>query len=123
MEINQENVVKKFQLYSGEELNGTEPQRDGLCRALCQECAEWVQEQARPEAPPSAASGAESLAAAEAFYQLALLDQSAGPEAVSAPELKVRLGDRARYAANLRAEKRKACGRILAREDFYFGQA
>ena len=40
MEINQENVVKKFQLYSGEDLNGTEPQRDGLCRALCQECAE-----------------------------------------------------------------------------------
>ena len=71
----------------------------------------------------NARSGSESLAAAEAFYQLALLDQSAGPEAVSAPELKVRLGDRARYAANLRAEKRKACGRILAREDFYFGQA
>lgn len=123
MEISQENVMKKFQLYSGEALDGGEPQRDALCRALCQECADWVLERARPDAPASAAAKAESLAAAEAFYQLALLDQSAGPEAVASPELKVELGDRARHAASLRAEKRRTCGRFLAQEGFYFGRA
>ena len=34
-----EKVTEKFRLYSGEELDGAEPGRDGLCRELCGECA------------------------------------------------------------------------------------
>lgn len=123
MELNVEQVLEKFKLYSGEAMDGQEPLRDGLCQTLCQECADWAQNQVKPDADPGGASGVESLAAAEAFYQLTLLDQSAGPDVVVSPEVKVELGNRSEHAARLREEKRKACGHLLAADGFYFGQA
>lgn len=123
MELNLEHILDKFKLYSGEAMDGQEPKRDALCRSLCQESLEWAQRQIRPDAGQRCASGAESLAAAEAFYQLALLDQSAGPEVVSSPELKVELGSRAEYAKRLCQEKREGCKGILISDGFYFGRA
>ena len=123
MEIDLERVLEKFKLYSGEAMDEGEPRRDELCRALCKECAGWARRLADPEAGEERAGDVESLAAAEAFYQLALLDQAAGPQSFSSPELKLELGDRARHAGELRAAKRQACGAVLPAEDFYFGQA
>lgn len=122
MEIGVERVVEKFQRYAGEAPDGEDVARERLCQALCDECAAAVAELLRPglEEIPEAA---EALAAAEAFYQLALLDQAAGPEVVSSPELKMELGRRAEYAAMLREEKRRACRGFLREEGFYFGQA
>lgn len=123
MEISLDNVVGKFQLYSGEALDGSDARRDQLCKALCGECVGWVKRLLLPDAPEDAAGDAESLAAAEAYYQLALLDQAAGPASFSSPELKVELGDRAARAGELCDAKRKACRAVLPPEDFYFAQA
>lgn len=121
MEINIEHVQETFRLYSGEAMDGQEPSRDSLCKALCRECAGWVQRQLIPQTPEGRLGDAESFAAAQAFCQLALLDQE--PQSVSSPELKVELGNRAEYARLLCEQKRLACDGILAPDRFYFGQA
>lgn len=120
MELREEQVLEKFQLYSGEE--DMEEKRWALCRALCRECKDWVEGQARPgvEAGREALEG---LAAAEAFYQLALLDEALSPASVAAPEVKLELGERADKALRLAEEKRKACGPLLREQGFYFGRA
>lgn len=123
MEISLTKVLETFRLYSGEALDGTEADRDGLCRALCGECLDRVKSRLRPALTQEAASQAETLAAVEAFAQLALLDQAARPESVSTPELQIRQGDRVRYAQALLEEKRRAAGDILREEGFYFGEA
>lgn len=122
MKISVENVTAVFQRYAGETLDGTDASRDQLCEALCGECAGEVEKRLLPglEEVPKAA---EALAAAEAFYQLALLDQAGGPRTVSSPELKIELGNRAEYAALIREEKRRACKGLLQEDGFYFGQA
>lgn len=123
MELSLENVVKTFQLYSGEALDSKDQDRDGLCQALCKDCLAEVQGRLRPEAGEGEVPLAETLAAAEAFVQLALLDQAARPESVSTPELQVRQGDRVRYAQALLEEKRRAAAGVLREDGFFFGQA
>lgn len=123
MKLDLEHILDKFKLYSGEAMDGREPGRDALCQNLCQECMDWALGQIRSDAGQSGASGVESLAAAEAFYQLALLDQSAGPETVSSPELKVELGGRTEHAKRLCQEKREGCRNVLISDGFYFGRA
>lgn len=126
MEINVENVVEKLKLYAGEFMDGQEPERDSLCRSLCGDCVQWVRETMKPEA--LAGRGAEtqaaleSLAAAEAFYQLAELDQANLPQTVFSPEIKLQLGDRVGHAQRLRDEKRLACAGLLREGGFYFGR-
>ena len=134
MIIDIENVTEKFKLYSGEELDGTEPGRDGLCREICRECAAEVTGRVRPEVmqrnDPDDIGALESLAAAEAFYQLADLDQRTAPLAdldqrtaplaVSSREMKIELGDRLGAAGRLRDGKRLACVRLLVEYEFYF---
>ena len=124
MIIDIENVTEKFKLYSGEELDGTEPGRDGLCREICRECAAEVTGRVRPEVmqrnDPDDIGALESLAAAEAFYQLADLDQRTAPLAVSSREMKIELGDRLGAAGRLRDGKRLACMRLLVEYEFYF---
>lgn len=123
MEITLEGVLGKFKGYSEEPLDGQEPERDSLCQGLCQECLQWVEQRLLPDAPEEGLSAAESMAAAEAFYQLALLDQTRTPETVSTPELKLELGGRAAYAEKLCQEKRKAGAYLLREDSFYFAQA
>lgn len=120
--MNMDQVIEKFCRYSGETLDGENPERDELCRSLCRECLEEIHargccwdERGR--------QALESLAAAQAFYQLALVDGCGEPDYVSSPELKIELGDRAQRARRLWEEKRRACGELLPPEDFYFGQA
>lgn len=124
MIIDIENVTEKFKLYSGEELDGTEPGRDGLCREICRECAAEVTGRVRPEVmqrnDPDDIGALESLAAAEAFYQLADLDKRTAPLAVSSREMKIELGDRLGAAGRLRDGKRLACVRLLVEYEFYF---
>lgn len=127
MDINLENVTAKFRLYSGETLDGADNPRDELCKELCKECAELVRTRMKPEvmqAEGTEGAGAmESLAAAEAFFQLAALDNAAAPQAVTSQEIKIQLGDRAGAAQRLRDEKRTACAGLLAEDGFYFGTA
>lgn len=123
MNITVEGTLAKFKLYSGEPLDGQEPGRDALCRELCGECARWVQDRLLPDAPQEGLGTAEGMAAAEAFYQLALLDQSGAPETVSTPELKLELRGRAEYARRLREEKHRAGAGLMQEEGFYFAQA
>jgi len=61
------------------------------------------------------------LAASEAFWQLAALDQAAAPQAVNSSEIRIQLGDRAGYAGRLRDEKGAACQGLLLEDGFYFG--
>lgn len=126
MDINLENVTEKFALYSGEALDGTEPVRDELCKELCNDGAVLVRMRARPELleDEKADVGAlEGLAAAEAFLQLATLDNAGGPQAVNSAEIKIQLGDRAGYAERLRDEKKAACAGMLSEDGFFFGTA
>ena len=104
MIIDIENVTEKFKLYSGEELDGTEPGRDGLCREICRECAAEVTGRVRPEV----------------MQRLADLDQRTAPLAVSSREMKIELGDRLGAAGRLRDGKRLACVRLLVEYEFYF---
>lgn len=118
VELRDDKVLAKFSLYSGE----TESQelRWELCKALCAECQEWVAQQAAEGAAPGL-ERLESLAAAEAFYQLVLIDDALTPESLSAPELKIELGRRGEKALRLAEEKRKACEGLLQEAGFYFG--
>ena len=105
-------------------MDGAGPGRDGLCRELCGECAVEVMNRVKPEVlqeeDPEEAGTLESLAAAEAFYQLADLDQRTAPLAVSSREMKIELGDRLGAAGRLRDGKRLACVRLLVEYEFYF---
>lgn len=120
MELREERVLEKFRLYSGEE--GTEEKRWALCQALCAECREWVKGQAHP-GTEAGREALEGLAAAEAFYQLVLLDEALAPASISLPEVKLELQNRADKALRLAEEKRKACGPLLREQGFYFGRA
>lgn len=125
MKINVENVTEKFKLYSGEPFDGAEPTRDELCGELCGECADMVLQRVRPEVLQDeefeGAGALECLAAAEAFLQLATLDNAVTPQTVTSPEIKIQLGDRVGSAERLRDEKRAACRGLLAEDGFYFG--
>lgn len=90
-----------------------EPDRDG-----------GTGDEAQPETSQEDAEkldALESLAASEAFWQLAVLDQAAVPQTVSSSEIKIQLGDRAGSARRLRDEKIAACRGLLLEDGFYFG--
>lgn len=127
MTISIENVKAKFKLYSGEPMDGTDTARDGLCGELCKEGAALVLRRAKPEVLEDNDEEGEkalcALAAAEAFFQLAALDNAAAPVAVASQEIKIQLGDRLGSAGRLRDEKRRACAGLLAEDGFYFGTA
>ncbi len=122
MELDIEKVLESFQLYSGEQLNGENGDREALCRKLCGDSAAMIGGWLNPSLEGRDLSPAESLAAAEAFYQLVLLDRALQPETVSTPELRMEQGSREQYARQLREEKRRACQGLLQESDFYFGQ-
>lgn len=128
MTISTESVAEKFRLYSGEEPDGNEPAREALCRELCRECAAWVAARIKPdltdtEGTESEREALECLAAAEAFWQLAALDQAAAPQGVGSGEIKIQLGDRLGAAQRLRDEKGLACRGLTVEDGFYFGTA
>lgn len=116
--LREDEVLKKFSLYSGEEED--EGPRWELCRALCRECGEWIGNKAAGEGEKGLGL-LESLAAAEAFYQLVLLDGALTPESLSSPEVKLEMGKREEKALKLAREKRQACKGFLQEEGFYFG--
>lgn len=116
--LREAEVLKKFSLYSGEE--EAEGARWALCKALCGECGEWIESKAAGEGEKGLGL-LESLAAAEAFYQLVLLDGALAPESLSSPEVKLEMGKREEKALKLAEEKRRACGGFLREEGFYFG--
>lgn len=118
VELREDKVLERFSLYSGEAEE--EAARWELCKALCGECRAWVEGQAAEGAGHSPGL-LESLAAAEAFYQLALIDGALAPESVSAPELKLEMGRREERAKQLAMEKRQACRGLLREQGFYFG--
>lgn len=118
MELREVKVLEKFSLYSDEQKDETP--RWQLCKALCGECRQWIGEEAR-EGNEDALERLEALAAAEAFYQLALIDDALTPEGVSSPELKLEMGRRGEKARKLAEEKRLACKGVLREEGFYFG--
>lgn len=115
-ELRENQVIKKFSLYSGEAEE--ESPRWELCRSLCGECMGWIGSQAHDG---DGLELLESLAAAEAFYQLTLIDETLAPESVSAPELKLEMGQRGEKAQKLAEEKRKACSGLIREKGFYFG--
>ncbi len=116
--LREAEVLKKFSLYSGEEED--EGARWALCKALCGECGEWIEGQAAGDGEKGREL-LESLAAAEAFYQLVLLDGALAPESLSSPEVKLEMGKREEKALKLAEEKRRACGGFLREDGFYFG--
>lgn len=150
MDIRFAKVMEKFKLYSREELDGSEPSRDALCQALCQECIGEVRRRVKPEVmekiralEESSVSGEveeepaagesleageslaaiESLAASEAFWQITALDEAAVPAVVRTPEVTLQLGDRRENARRLRERKESDCRELLREDRFFFGLA
>ena len=117
-ELREEKVLEKFSLYSGEKEE--DEARWALCKALCRECREWIGGLVEKGAEESLGP-LEALAAAEAFYQLTLIDEALCPESVSAPEIKLEMGRRGEKALGLAEEKRRACRGLLREDGFYFG--
>lgn len=118
VELREDQVREKFSLYSGEAEDDSP--RWALCKALCAECTEWIGAQAS-EGAQNGLERLEALAAAEAFYQLTLVDDVLTPESLSAPELKLEMGRRGEKALGLVQEKRAACRELLRENGFYFG--
>ncbi len=118
VELREDQVREKFLLYSGE--SEEDAARWALCMALCAECREWVGAQA-VEGAQGGLERLEALAAAEAFYQLTLVDDVLTPESVSSPELKLDMGRRGEKALRLAQEKKAACTELLRENGFYFG--
>ena len=88
MELDREQVLERFLLYSGEDEETASPERKALWEALCEGGAKWAEAQAGP----GAAGWEESLvglAAAQAFYHLVLADGALLPGSLSTPEVKL----------------------------------
>ena len=112
------HVQALFGLFSGEDLTAGDA-RAQLCLRLCADCLAAVAD--RDTTAPAAAA-LENWQAAEAFYQLALIDEAAAPEAVTADGVRVTAAPAARRARELRDEKRRIARRLLGEEAFYFGR-
>lgn len=116
MEIS--NVMSLLSLYSGEEPQGD---RETLFAALSKDAVNSVLSilKNRPLSD-ELTSAAESFAAASALYQLALIDDAASPESLSADGVSLRIGQRSERAKKLRDEKLKNLKQLLNEENFYF---
>ena len=122
MELDREQVLERFLLYSGEDGETASPERKALWEALCEGGAKWTETQAGP----GAAGWEESLvglAAAQAFYHLVLADGALLPGSLSTPEVKLDWAAREEKARALAQEQQRLCGPVLRDGDFYFGRA
>ncbi len=122
MELDREQVLERFLLYSGEDEETASPERKALWEALCEGGAKWAETQAGP----GAAGWEESLvglAAAQAFYHLVLADGALLPGSLSTPEVKLDWAAREEKARALAQEQQRLCGPVLRDGDFYFGRA
>lgn len=116
-------VQEKFSRYSGE-TPSADDSRGKLCAELCAECAARADALAENGRSPTEteALALESWAAAEAFYQLVLLDEALAPESLSADGVRVDLGARSQKARALAEEKRRGLASLLGEGAFYFGR-
>lgn len=112
-----ETVKKLFSYFSGEDPED-ETARGALCLHLCEES---VAPFADCDLPEKAVAAVESWCAAQAFYQLALVDEAAVPESISAEGVRLELAGTAEKARLLRDEKRRIARRLLGEGEFYFG--
>lgn len=126
MKITAEKVLERLLMFTGDTAGELDERRTALCQELCAGCAQeamalpWIEPEGEVQ-EAAMQSAAEGLAAAGAFYQLALLDRANEPLAVSSPELKVTLGNRAAEARSLRDELLKGCEGLMSGHGFYFG--
>ena len=122
MKLDVERVKTAFSAYSGETFE-EDGERARLCAALCEECARRAEQMlaSRPEQPEEALPPVESWAAAEAFYQLALVDEALTPDKFSADGVEVSGSKSAERARALADEKFRAALPVLGEGAFYFG--
>lgn len=123
MKLDLERVKAAFSNYSGETLEET-GERSRLCASLCEECARRAEQllAARPDLPAEALLPVENWAAAEAFYQLALVDEALTLEKISADGVEISGKNCAERAKKLAEEKRRAALPMLGEGAFYFGR-
>ena len=126
MTLDQEKILEKFYLYSGEDAEDEE--RAALCTRLCEESGSKIERiltgAARREEDTEPYLGAlESWAAAEAFYHMTLVDEATAPEKITADGVTVSAGERSQKAKALLEEKRRAVIPVLGEGGFYFGKA
>lgn len=122
MKLDLERVKAAFSSYSGESLEET-GERSALCASLCAECARRAEQLLtdRPELSEAAMLSVENWAAAEAFYQLALVDEALTPEKLSADGVEISGKNGAERARKLAEEKHRAALPALGEGEFYFG--
>ena len=124
MTLNIDRVKAAFYRFSGEAPGDGDPERAALCDSLCEEAlsrGELIL--AGGHESGSAAAALESWCAAEAFYQLTLIDEALTPENISADGVALNFSGRSEKARALRDEKRAAADSLLGKEAFYFGRA
>ena len=122
MTLDRERIKAAFSAYSGESFDEAS-ERGRLCAALCEECACRAEQMLkhRPEQSEDALPSVESWAAAEAFYQLALVDEALTPEKFSADGVEISGKNGAQRARALADEKFRAALPVLGEGAFYFG--
>lgn len=119
-----DRVKAAFYRFSGEIPDEDDPQRAALCDSLCKEAhsrGEIIL--AGGHESGKAAAALESWCAAEAFYQLTLIDEALTPENFSADGVTLKFTGRSEKAKALRDEKRAAADSLLGEGAFYFGRA
>ena len=124
MELDQEKILEKFYLYSGEDREDEE--RAALCTQLCEESGSKIERafaDRRDEDTEPYLSALESWAAAEAFYHLTLTDEATAPERITADGISVSAAERSQKAKALLEEKRSTVVPALGEGGFYFGRA
>lgn len=125
MILNLDRVKSKFSTLSGESANSVE-RRGRLCTQLCQECmnrAAAMFDRMGKAAGSHTADLLETWAAAEAYYQLSLVDESEDPERVSADGVEIVPGERSKKAKAFADEKLKELMQELREGDFCFVRA
>ena len=124
MKLDQEKILEKFYLYSGEDREDEE--LAPLCSQLCIDSAEKIERglaRCREEDAEPYLGALESWAAAEAFYHLTLTEEAAAPERITADGVTVSAGERSQKAKALLEEKRNAIIPVWGEGGFYFGRA
>ena len=123
MALELDRIKAAFYRFSGEDPADSDAERTALCESLCEEALAKAETMMAVGDKSNEVAAVESWCAAEAFYQLTLIDEALTPDSFSADGVTLGLSGRSEKARALRDEKRAAADCLLGEGAFYFGRA